>query len=143
MGQLQSSQYKAVPLHLIDWDVHVRPCGLKVQFSVGGLLWKNNSKFSLYHVISCDPLGNADNHKLFRFCANIKREASGRNLQDYSNQFSSYMISLVPPFCVTNLLPCDMCLLLRGSHKSDARKQGGDIVKKGRDISYYEVKEIL
>lgn len=142
MGQLQPSRYKAIPLHLIDWDIHVKPCGLKVQFSAGGLPWKNNSKFPLYHVISCDPLGNAENHKLFRFCANIKREASGHNIQD-SNQFSSYLISLVPSFCVVNLLPCDMCLSLRGSYKSDTSKQGGDIVKKGKDISYYEVMEIL
>ena len=135
MGQLQSNQFKAIPLHLMDCDIHVRPWGHKVPFSSDGLSWK---KLPLHHVISCKPLGNGEKQKPFRFCANIKREASGRDMQD-TNQFSSYVITLVPPFCVVNLLPCEMCLSLRGNHKSDTSKQG-DIVKKGKDISYCEVK---
>lgn len=139
MGQLISNQYKAIPLHLIDWSVHVRPCGLKVQFSAGSLPWKNNSKFPLHHVISCVPLGsNSEKHKPFRFCANMKREAAERNMQD-TNQFSSYVITLAPPFCVVNLLPCDLCLSLCGVYKSNTNKPD-DIVKKGKSISYYEVK---
>lgn len=138
MGQVPSNHYKAVPLHLIDWDVHIRPCGLKVQFSAGGLPWKSNSKYPLDHVISCGPLGNSEKHKLFRFCANLKREMSGHNIQD-SNQFSSYVITLAPPFCVVNLLPCDLCLSLCGNYKKDTNKQD-DIIKKGKDISFYEVK---
>lgn len=143
MGQLPSNQYKAVPLHLTDWDIHVRPCGLKVQFSAGGLPWKNTPKFPVHHVISCGPLSSSitsgsEKHKLFRFCAYIKREASERNVHD-SSQFSSYVISLAPPFCVINLLPCDMCLALCGVYRSDSNKQG-NIVKKGKDISFYEVK---
>ena len=139
MGQLPSTQYKAIPLHLIDWDIHVRPCGVKVQFSAGGLPWKNNSKYPSHHVISCGPLGgsNNDKQKPFRFCANIRRESSERGIQDF-NQFSSYVITLVPPLCIINLLPCDMCLSLCGSHKTGTGKQG-DIVKKGKDVSYYEV----
>ena len=139
MGQLPSNQYRAIPLHLIDWDIHVRPCGLKVQFSSGGLPWRNNPKFSMHHVISCSPLGSSSNkHKPFRFCAYIKREASERNLQD-SSQFSSYVISLAAPFCVINLLPCDMYLSLCGGYKSNTDKQS-NIVKKGKDIFFYEVK---
>jgi len=137
MGQLLSNQYKAIPLHLIDWDIHIRPCGLKVQFSACGLPWRNSSKFPSHHVISCDPLGSTEQHKLFRFCANVKREASEHIMQN-SNQFSSFIIALVAPFCVVNLLPCEMCLSLCSSHKSDTDKQG-NIVKKGKSISFYEV----
>lgn len=138
MGQLSSNQYKAIPLHLIDWDIHIRPCGLKVQFSASALPWKSSSKFPLHHVISCDLLGSSEQHKLFRFCANIKREASERIVQN-SDQFSSYIISLVAPLCIVNLLPCDMCLLLCSNHKNDTDKQG-NIVKKGKNISFYEVR---
>ena len=144
MGQLPADQYQAIPLHLINWDIHVRPCGLKVQFSTTGLPWKNNSKFPSHHVISCGPVGgssSSEKQKLFRFCANIKREASERNIQD-SNQFSSYIITLAPPFCVINLLPCDMCLSLCGFYKSSDISKHDDIVKKGKKISFYEVKEI-
>lgn len=139
IGQLTSNQYKAIPLHLIDWDIHVKPCGLKVQFSAGGLPWKSSSKFPSSHVISCIRLGSSgESDKLFKFCAHIRREASERNTQD-SSQFSSYIITLASPFCVVNLLPCDMCLSLCGSHKSDNKQ--GDVVKKGRDISYHEVRQ--
>jgi len=120
--------------------VHIRPCGQKVQFSVDGLPWNKASKYPTHHVISCEPIsgGGNDNSKLFRFCANIKREGVERTLQD-SNLFSSYVITLVPPFSVVNLLPCDLCLSLRRKHSS-ADNGSGHIMKKGCDISFYEVR---
>lgn len=139
MGQLPSGQYKAIPLHLIEWDVHVRPCGLRVQFSTSSLPWRNSSKFPSHHVISCGPLGSSNEKcKPFLFCANVKRESTQRGVQD-SSQFSSYIITLVPPLCVINLLPCDMCLSLCGSHKSSSQR---NIVKKGKEISFYEVTDV-
>jgi len=141
-GQLPPNQYRAIPLHLIDWNVNIRPCGRKVGFSVDGLPWNKAFKYPTHHVISCEPIGGgSDNSKSFRFCANIKREGVERPLQD-SNLFSSYIITLVPPFSVVNLLPCDLCLSLRRKH-SNADNYNGHIMKKGCDISFYEVRGIM
>jgi len=138
-GQLPPNHYRAIPLHLIDWNVHIRPCGRKVQFSPDGLPWNKAPKYPTHHVILCEPIsgGGSDDAKLFRFCANIKREGVERTLQD-SNLFSSYVITLVPPFCVVNLLPCDLCLSLRRSLCN--ANNDGNVIKKGCDISFYEVR---
>ena len=58
---LPMRDYAAVPLHLTNWNIKVRPQGWGLQFCSKHLAWKHvTSKLPTSHVRACEAIGEAE-----------------------------------------------------------------------------------
>ena len=58
---LLAKGYAAIPLHMTDWNIRVRPHGWGTQYCSKHLAWRQaTGRSPTSHVRSCEPIGEED-----------------------------------------------------------------------------------
>ena len=154
---LAPKDHLSVPLHMMSWDIYLRPQHWGVQYCSKHLAWKHVVKDSAptSHMRSCDAIGGDDLESAeaapppFQFCVMVQREnypadnpsSSPSSSPSSANQpRPAHTLTVFPPLTITNLLPCDIQFSLWSStiRRKDFRQQRR-LVSPGQDVAIYSV----